>query len=711
LKIPKEINSITVSFVGYHPLTIERKDFINGISGNIYLRRSSELKEVLIIDTLKPISLNIREFNKNKSAFEINELYNKFGANDVINELLLQPGINKLNDFQNGISVNGSQPSDVSYYLDGIRIFEPNHMFGTVSVFNGNAINASSLYKDHIPENYSGNTGAVLDFQSFDGNDNRLKLTTELSNSILNLQLTGPIRNYKTSFTANLRKSLIGYYLPHILKRKTELDVNNLSFMDLNIKITYNINPANKISILYFQSSDDIAMTNSGNENQRSKSDFHWGNKVFGINWLSVLGRKIKLETSIASSSYRNTSVSGFTLTDSLQKLNILAKTDLREIVLKSKVTQYLNKNKLLYGVQISNIELGSAAGSQITNDWNSISNIEPQKDSIVKDYKVFMNSEFVISKSLGLSAGLSIGIINARTYNCPYTIPHIALVFKPLQYFVFDLAYSSNNKALHSLGSYTIGIPSMFWAISNADLPLTKVHSWSSSLLYQNSKFEVKADFYYKLVNNIIIFKDIIDVYNPAVSKKVVIPVISSFDLSSENLLVGKSNLYGFNVLLKYKIRNFESFLSFSHNRVSEQFDEINKGLIYTGKYDSRYKMTFSSSLKLKTVYLNLTYRMQDGQIFTLPAHIYIDPQGEEIPDFSEPNNFRMSNYQSLDLGFMWNKAIKKTELSISGGISNVLNHFNPVYSYIYKAGNEYKVSMVSGIPVNPHLSIKISL
>lgn len=711
LKIPHDIQYITFSFVGYYPLTVERKDLNNGISGNIYLRRSSNIKEIIIFDQLKPKNLNIRDFNKQKSDFEINGLFNKFGAKDALNELVLQAGINKLNDFQNGISVNGSQPGDVSYYLDGIRVFEPNHMFGALSVFNSNAINSSSIYTNTIPENYAGTSGAVLDFHTFDGNDNRFKLTTEISNSIFNLQFSGPIKKYKTSFAGNFRKSLIGYYLPQILKNKTNLDINKLIFNDLNFKITHNINSANKISILYFQSSDDLGVINKGDGNQSSKSDFNWGNEVFGINWLSVLNQKIKLETTIANSSYKNSSVSGFALTDSIQKLHIKAKTNLREIILKSKVTQYLNRNKLFYGFQISNIELGSATGSQITNDWNSINNIEPKNDSIVKEYRAFLNSEFEISNNLSFSAGISTGIINSGNFKSSYADPHISLAFKPLHHLVFDLVFSSSTKTLHSLGSYSIGIPSMFWAVSNTSLPLTDVHSLNSSILFQYSTFKLKGEIYYKLLNNNILFKDIIDVYNPASSNKVVIPVISSFDLSPENLLVGKSVLYGFNVLMDYKIRNFESFVSFSHNRVKEQFDEINRGQIYPGRYDTRYKLIFSASMKLKKTYFNLTYRLHDGQIFTLPDHIFIDGQGNEIPDFSKPNNFRMSNYQSLDLGILWNKAIKKSEITISGGISNVLNHFNPVYSYIYKTGNVYKVSMVNGIPINPYLSLKISL
>ena len=711
LKIPNDIQSVTFSYVGYHPLIIQKKDFKNGISGNIYLRRASNLKEIIILDHLQHESLNIRDFYKQKSNFEIEGLISKHGVKDALNELILQPGINKLNDFQNGISVNGSQPGDVAYYLDGIRIFEPNHMFGALSVFNTNFINSSSIYTNNIPDDYSGTIGAVLDFHTFDGNNNRFKLTTELSNSILNLQISGPIKKYKTSFAGNFRKSLIGYYLPQILKNKINLNINKLYFNDLNFKITHNINPANKISVLYFQSSDYIGLTNYNNGNQSSKSDFNWGNKVFGINWLSVLNQNLKIETSLASSSYKNSSVSGFTLTDSLQKLNILAKTDLREVVLKSKFSQYLNNNKLIYGFQISNIELGSAVGSLIINHWNSINEIESQNENIAKDYKIFLNSEFEINNKISFSAGFNTGISYTMEYNSTYADPHFSIVIKPLKHLIFDFGYSSTSKSLHSLGSYSIGIPSMFWAISDAILPLTDVNSINSSILFQLSNFKAKGEIYYKILNNNILFKDIVDVYNPVSSNNVVIPVISNFNLSPENLLVGNSRLYGFNFSLNYKIRFFEYFLSFSHNRVKEKFDDKNRGQIYSGKYDSRYKLTFSANMKFKEIYLNLTYRMHDGQIFTLPGYIYIDINGNEIPDFSETNNFRMSNYQSLDLGLMWNKSIKKTEISISGGISNILNHFNPVYSYVYKTGNVYKINMVSGIPVNPYLSIKISI
>ena len=113
--------------------------------------------------------------------------------------------------------------------------------------------------------------------------------------------------------------------------------------------------------------------------------------------------------------------------------------------------------------------------------------------------------------------------------------------------------------------------------------------------------------------------------------------------------------------------------------------------------------------SLPLINLYAD--WYFHSGQVFSLPTSRYLNAAGDIVLDFSLRNNQRMSNYYSLSVGAEYSYNSRYVKYIFSAGISNISNHFNPVYSYIYRQKDVYKVSQISGLPIYPYVKIKASL
>ena len=712
LKIPRESEAVIISYIGYSSLSIAGKNLKSGILGDIYLKHAIVLDQVIISDSILNNEPQTGDFQRQKFTSDLDRNITKYGINDVFNELIMKPGVNRINDFQGGISVNGASPGDNIYYLDGIRIFEPNHIFGLFSSFSSKPINNVSFFTNSIPLNYSGAFSSVLDFHTRDGNYRKPEFEFGISNSAANFFLTGPLKKYTTSYFLDYRHSLIGLYLPNIIRKYNYLDFNKLFFNDLNVKLTHKINQFNRISVFYYKGTDHVNVLNKSKKIVNSENDFSWQNHTTGLSWTFIYKGDFKSDLSVSTAEYSNDSYSGFELfeVDShKQFLNIYSSTTLREISIKHDITYFLKKSRIKFGSNLTNYNVSPILGSFISQTNEEKINIEHEKDSILNNSMAYLSGEFYLSGNFELKTGMQIGLVYNKNYTSEYLNPQIALSYKAGKNTYVDLAYSRTNKFIHSMGSYAVGIPSMIWSISGNGIPVSVMNNLSINLMYRRQPLRCRVEFYYRLMNDIVMYKNIIDAYNPVATKNTIIPVMQAHSSVGDNIAIGEANGYGLNLLSAYNSSKMETSFTFSINKMNERYDDLNRAKFFSGKYDMDYSLALSLAYKLRHLNLFASWNYHSGQVFTLPKFLFNDSSGEEILDFSEMNNARLDSYHSLDIGMNHTMPFKKWKLKTSLGVTNIYNHFNPVYAYVLREDNVYKASQVGGIPLNPYFSLEV--
>ena len=156
LTLPKGETELHFSYIG---LSTEKKIFTlsHDTIINIKLSEENNLTEVTVIGYQK--GLNIRSSQMSVLNIPVTQIKNipaLLGETDVIKALQLMPGVKGGSEGSAGLYVRGGGPDENLLLLDGVPVYNVNHLFGFFSVFNADAIKDVTLYKGNFPARFGG---------------------------------------------------------------------------------------------------------------------------------------------------------------------------------------------------------------------------------------------------------------------------------------------------------------------------------------------------------------------------------------------------------------------------------------------------------------------------------------------------------------------------------------------------------------------------
>src|SRR5690606_3860580 len=137
------------------------------------------------------------------------------------------------------------------FLLDGVPVYNANHLFGFMSVFNPDAVKSVQLYKGGFPARFGERLSSVIDIRMKEGNEKEFHGNVAVGVISSKLSLEGPIIKDKTSFVISGRRT---YYdvlaQPFIMKFiKNQDDKTNAGyyFYDLNAKINHKFSEKSRL--------------------------------------------------------------------------------------------------------------------------------------------------------------------------------------------------------------------------------------------------------------------------------------------------------------------------------------------------------------------------------------------------------------------------------------------------------------------------------
>jgi hypothetical protein len=207
LTIPKGQANLQFSYVGF--LTQNKKfNLTKDTVINIRLKTSLELQEVTVIGHQKISGVQSTQMSAIEVPIsQIKSVPTLFGEADLIKALQLLPGVQSGSEGSTGMYVRGGGPDENLFLLDGIPVYNVNHMAGFFSVFKPDAIKTVTLYKGSFPARFGGRLSSVIDVRMNDGNDQKIhgNISIGLISSKINLE--GPIIKGKTTFNISERRT------------------------------------------------------------------------------------------------------------------------------------------------------------------------------------------------------------------------------------------------------------------------------------------------------------------------------------------------------------------------------------------------------------------------------------------------------------------------------------------------------------------------
>ncbi|MEI6595771.1 MAG: TonB-dependent receptor, partial [Bacteroidota bacterium] len=294
LSLPSGKYTIIFSYTGFD---IQKKqiDFSSDQKMNIELiEKNKQLKEV-IVSADKPDNRNVQQTKMSVVKLDIKEIKKiplLLGEVDIIKAIQLLPGIQSAGDGNTLFTVRGGNIDHNLVLLDEAVVYNPSHVLGFFSVFNGDAIKDFEIYKGGIPAEYGGRLASVLDVRMKDGNSKAYNVSGGIGILSSRLTVEGPIVKDKSSFIISGRRSYFDVFFPFSSQLK---DVTSY-FGDLNVKMNFKLGDKDKLFVSGYMGRDKIGLN--------SLLGFGWGNYTATGRWNHIFNSRLFSNTSAIFSQY-----------------------------------------------------------------------------------------------------------------------------------------------------------------------------------------------------------------------------------------------------------------------------------------------------------------------------------------------------------------------------------------------------------------------
>lgn len=670
---------------------------------------------------------NVNEVQMGVQKLQVSDLKTiptAFGELDVLQVIQTLPGVKTTGEGSGGFSVRGgSTDQNLILFNDG-TIYNPSHLFGFFSAFNGNMLENMELYKSSVPAQYGGRISSVLDITSRKGD--KQKYTGEFNLGLLtsSFNVEGPIAKGKTSFLLGGRMTYSDWILG-LVPEKSGYKDGKAGFYDLNAVLSHTFNEKNNILFSGYFSHDSFQFEES--------AKYAYANANASMKYTHLFNGEFPMSITAGWDHYDYNTEDQSNPYDSYR--------------LEYNINQYftkwdfMNKNierlTLNWGLQGMLYQVMPGQVSPIGSE--SLYALRKLQDEKAFEGALYGNTIWDITPKLSLSAGVRFSLFRAlgpRAWNqyqdgeLPETESFVGQVTSgsgeeiktwmgpefraSLRYNITDdfsvkAGLNSMRQYIHKLSNTLVVSPTDIWKLSDANIRPQTGNQVSLGFYKDFGKglWETSIEGYYKKMEDYLDYRSGAQLLMNSHIETDVVPTH------------GKA--YGVEVMLKKQEGSLNGWVSYTYSRTLLQQndpriqDPVNGGDWYPAEYDKPHEFKLVGNYQFTQRYstsFNIDY--STGRPQTLPISKYYDYTiGSESFFYTNRNEVRIPDYFRMDFSFNikpTHKITAKTHVFFTIGCYNITGRKN-VYSIYFKNENGqikgYKMS-VYGSQI-PYASVNI--
>ena len=220
------------------------------------------------------------------------------------------PGVQTGTEGTSGLYIRGGGPDQNLILLDGVPVYNPDHLFGFVSIFNADAIKNVTLITGGFPAQYGGRLSSVVDIRMKEGNNKEIHGEGTIGLVSSKIMIEGPLKNDKTSFLLSGRRSWIDIITRTFLKSK---ELPYYYFYDLTAKVNHVFSDKSRLYLSVYTGKDHISSINTKSEfvsggikyNSEQNQYYGWGNITAALRWNYIFNNRLFGNTSVTYSNYK----------------------------------------------------------------------------------------------------------------------------------------------------------------------------------------------------------------------------------------------------------------------------------------------------------------------------------------------------------------------------------------------------------------------
>lgn len=699
--LPSGHFDLSVSSIGFYPFKTNLKLFSDT---SLYVMLHA--RESLLGNVFVTASRNVYRNQMSIQTLGIAELRKLpviLGEVDPLKTITLLPGIKNGGEASAGIYVRGGGPDQNLVLLDGIPVYNPNHLLGFFSVFNGEAVKDIEVIKGGIPAEYGGRLSSVISVNTREGNKDSIKGSGGVGIISSRVSLEGPVIKGRSSFIVSARRTYIDQVAKLLAKK--EVGNNGYYFGDINLKADFIIDNKNKLDFTFYTGKDDFSFVDNDDNDGRDRTfNAIWGNTIAGLTWKQSLGSRLKQELSVVYNNFDLDSkisfgTSGFQFSSGLTDYQ--AKNDWT-----FSANSWLKwKWGLLYtwhtfrpgaggsnsGVQEFKNEIGDQHAHEAAAYISTDINLLPKLNMIAGlRYSYFAQvgpTEYREYNEEGVPTGLvstySAGEQIAQYY---YPEPRVSFLYELRNDASIKLSYTRTAQYLHLATTSAATFPGDLWVPSSQLIKPGIADQVAAGYFrnFANGMYEVSVEAYYKTLSNQLEFK-------PGAR------LILNNNLEGE-MIFGTGKAYGVELFAQKKLGRITGWVGYTLSRTERTFPEMNEGRPFPFRYDRTHDLSLVANYSLNSKWqASAVFVYGTGNALTMPTGRFVYRVGfdgtEEEPVFTninlydKINDYRMPAYHRLDIALTYTpkpQSTKRFRSSWNFSIYNVYSRYNPYFIYI---------------------------
>ncbi len=708
LRVPQSQGKLTVTCVGYQKSTFDLRPSRNDTTFTlIVLPGSQELENV----TVTAKRDEDRHLSPLTGRFQIStELVKKtpalLGENDVLKTLQLLPGVQAGAEGTANFNVRGGTPDQNLILLDGVPVYNVNHLFGFFSIFNTDALSNIEFYKGSLPARYGGRLSSVIDISMKEGNTNEQKGLFALSPIAGRFILEGPVKQGKSSSMIAARRTWLDAFITPIQKLTNSEQFVSYNFYDLNAKINFTPTAKDRIFVSTYLGNDRFT-NNTVSDDVNYNYRFAWGNQTGTIRWNRVVNSKLFSNLTAYYANYQY----GLTTRYFAENNNFFSRaaSGIRDWALRLDM-DYLPNSAHSVKFGISAIRHAFSPEIQQLRTNTGVTDTTFRSGSVLRalEASAYVEDDITWGK-LKVNAGLHFASfwVEGRAY--PSVQPRLAGRYLLSDRSSIKASYARTVQYIHLLTNSSLGLPTDLWVPSTGKLSPQAATQYSIGYarLLSRLGFDFSLDVYYKSMSNQLEYRE-------------GSTFLSDYDTDwQRKVTVGRGESYGAEMMLEKKQGRTRGWLSYTLSWNNRLFADLNQGKPFPYRYDRRHNIALLLTHTLsKTKSLSANFILSSGNAVTLPSSVYkgvmpsfqtqigkfdyIQQSFNELGDISQRNNYRTPFYHRMDISYKTSKMRGDNVRSWVFSIYNLYNRRNPFYLYYEK--NQLK--QFSLFPVVPSIT-----
>ena len=650
------------------------------------------------------------------------------GEVDVIKAIQLLPGVQSGTEGSAGLYVRGGGPDENLLLLDGVPIYNVNHMMGFFSVFNADAIKNVTLYKGSFPARFGSRLSSIVDVRMKDGNDKEFHGSASIGLLSAKFQLEGPIVKGKTTFNISARRTyydilsqpLIALYMK-LEGDGSEKATGGYYFYDVNAKLTHTFSNRDKLYASYYMGDDKVyARIKMRDETYKTHMDlgWNWGNIVGSVRWNHVFGPRLFVNTTVNYTQYRHKldigAVEESKRDDSYKDEFSLGYHSLINDI--SAATDFEFNPNPNHDIRFGATYIHHAFNPSVTTVRFATQQSGQQESAVdttfgdkvlhTNEAAVYVEDNWSIVRWLKVNLGVRYSLYNTdgRTYHS--VEPRVSLRALITEDLSFKASWSKMSQSVHLLSNSNISLPTDLWVPVTSRVEPMRSYQTAAGFFYSLGVVDFSLEGYYKTMENVLEYRDGASFFGTSTGWE-------------EKVAMGRGWAYGVEFLVQKKTGKLTGWLGYTWSKSMRQFDRdghvINLGKPFPAKYDRRHDLSITAAYEInKKIDVSATFIFGTGICGSLALQtLSVQPGYSYMLDSYMPtvqvdylegrNNYRMPSYQRLDLGVNFKREFRNGHhRTISVSVYNAYNRNNPFI--VYRDGTDLK--QLSIFPIMPSVS-----